>query len=78
MAEYVALRTAKGRMRRVLLRYMKIAETVDDEWYRVVTANPENNPSFCARRPKIQDAYVKIREWHRGCDRVNAYTRVEE
>ena len=24
------------------------------------------------------DLYVKIREWHSGCDRVNAYTRVEE
>ena len=78
MEQYVALRTAKGRMRRVLLRYMKIAETVDDEWYRIVPATLDTTSSFCARRPKIQDAYVKIREWHRGCDRVNAYTRVEE
>ncbi len=78
MAKYVAQRTAKGRVRRILLRYMKIAEIVDDEWYRVVTANPENNPSFCVKHPKTREAYVKIREWHSGCDRVNAYTRVEE
>jgi hypothetical protein len=57
---------------------MKIAEIVDDEWYRVVTANPENNQSFCVKHPKTREAYVKIREWHSGCDRVNAYTRVEE
>ena len=78
MAKYVAQRTAKGRVRRILLRYMKIAEIVDDEWYRVVTANPENTPSFCVKHPKTREAYVKIREWHSGCDRVNAYTRVEE
>lgn len=77
MAEYVALRTGKGRMRRVLLRYMKIAETVDDEWYRVVTANPENNPSFCVKHPKTREAYAKIREWHRGCEWVNVYEKVE-
>jgi hypothetical protein len=39
---------------------MKIAEIVDDEWYRVVTANPENTPSFCVKHPKTQEAYVKI------------------
>ena len=60
MAKYVAQRTAKGRVRRILLRYMKIAEIVDDEWYRVVTANPENTPSFCVKHPKTQEAYVKI------------------
>ena len=78
MAEYVALRTAKGRMRRVLLRYMKIAETVDDEWYRVVTANPENNPSFCVKYPKTREAYAKIRDWNRGCDQVTLYDKLEE
>ena len=77
MVRYEAQRTGRGRIRRVLLRYMKIAETVDDEWYHIVTVNPGNTPSFCARFPKTCDAYVKIREWHRGCEWVNVYTRVE-
>lgn len=78
MVLYEAQRTGKGRIRRVLLRYMKIVEVVDDEWYHIVTANPDNTPSFCVRRPKTRDAYVKIREWHRGCEWVNVYARVED
>jgi len=78
MVLYEVQRTGNGCIRRVFVRRMKIVEVVDDEWYRIVPATPDTTSSFCARRPKIQDAYVKIREWHRGCDRVNVYTRVEE
>jgi hypothetical protein len=78
MVRYEPIRTGKGRIRRVLLRYMRVAGVVDDEWYYIVTANPDNTPSFCTKFPKTREAYVKIREWHRGCEWVNVYARVED
>ena len=78
MVHYVALRTAKGRIKRILLRYMTVVETVDGDWYRIVTKNPGNDPCFCVMFPKTREAYVKIREWHRGCEWVNVYARVED
>ena len=56
MVHYVALRTAKGRIKRILLRYMTVVETVDKDWYRIVTKNPGNDPGFCIKFPKTREA----------------------
>jgi len=75
---YEIIRTPKGRIKRAMTRYLQVVSAVDRDWYFVKNANGTMSPSVCGNAEKLVCGYVKTRDWHRGCDWVNVYRRVDD